>query len=78
VRDGRRIVSVIDPGKVLELGGHYVFVRPDRGNLDTLAQLVDEGKVRVHVSEMFSLDEFADAHRASEKGAGPGKIVVRI
>jgi NADPH:quinone reductase-like Zn-dependent oxidoreductase len=78
VRDGHRIVSVIDPGKVLELGGRYVFVRPDRGNLDLLARLVDEGKVRVVVAETFTLDDFAEAHRASEKGAGPGKIVVRI
>jgi NADPH:quinone reductase-like Zn-dependent oxidoreductase len=79
VREGStRIVSVIDPGKTLELGGTYVFVRPDRPTLEALAELVQQGKLRVVVSGRYALDEIADAHRALEKGAGPGKVVITI
>jgi NADPH:quinone reductase-like Zn-dependent oxidoreductase len=78
VRGGRRIVSVIDAAKVLELGGRYVFVRPDRDNLDAVARLVDDGRLRVVVSHRFTLDELPEAHRAAEKGAGPGKVVVTV
>jgi NADPH:quinone reductase-like Zn-dependent oxidoreductase len=79
VREGStRIVSVVDPGKVLELGGTYVFVRPDRPTLDALAELVQQGRLRVVVSGRYTLDEVADAYRALEKGAGPGKIVITL
>jgi NADPH:quinone reductase-like Zn-dependent oxidoreductase len=79
VREGStRIASVIDPEKVLELGGTYVFVRPDRPTLDALAELVKQGKLRVLVSGRYALDQVADAYQALEKGAGPGKVVITI
>jgi NADPH:quinone reductase-like Zn-dependent oxidoreductase len=78
VRGGTRIASVIDPDTVLGLGGRYVFVRPDRDGLDALARLVDEGSLRVVVAATFTLDDIADAHRALERGAGLGKVVVTI
>ena len=78
VRDSSRIVSIIDPGTVLGLGGHYVFVRPDRDGLDALARLADEGKLRVEIARTFKLDEIADAHRLSEDGHVRGKVAVAI
>ncbi len=78
LREGSRIASVIDPGKVLELGGRYVFVRPDRDGLDVLVKLVDEGRLRVDVAATYPLEKVADAHRALEAGGVPGKIVVTL
>ena len=80
VREGStRIVSVIDPQKVLGLGGTYVFVRPDRPTLDALTRLVEQGQLRVVVSGRYSLDDVADAHQALEKGGGStGKIVITL
>lgn len=78
VGDPVRIVSVIDPRTVIGLGGRYVFVRPDRDHLDSLAALVDEGRLRVTVARTFGLDEIAEAHRLSEEGHPGGKIAVRI
>jgi len=78
VRDTARVVSVIDPSTVLELGGRYVFVRPDIAVLDALAELFDSGKVRVDVTETFPLDRIADAHRRNEEGHTRGKIAVTI
>jgi len=78
VKDTARVASIIDPQTVLEMGGRYVFVRPERAHLDALAALSDEGKLRVEVAERFPLDRIADAHRASEEGHTRGKIVVTV
>ena len=76
LHDDTRIASVIDPETVLRLGGTYVFVRPDHDTLTSLADLVDEGRLKVTISERFSLDDVAAAHRASEEGHPRGKILV--
>jgi NADPH:quinone reductase-like Zn-dependent oxidoreductase len=78
LRDGRRIASVIDPEKVIELGGRYVFVRPEREHLDALAALADEGRLRVDIAETYPLERIADAHRSSETGHTSGKIAITI
>jgi NADPH:quinone reductase-like Zn-dependent oxidoreductase len=78
VEDPRRIASVIEPDTVLDLGGRYVFVRPERDHLDALTRLVDEGRLQVEVAATYPLDRIADAHRESESGHTPGKIVVTL
>jgi len=78
VEDSSRIASVIDAQTVLELGGTYVFVRPEREHLDALAKLVDDGRLRVDVAETLPLERLADAHRLSEAGHTRGKIVVTV
>lgn len=76
VKDPSRIASIIDAQTVLGLGGRYVFVRPERDHLHALAALVDAGRLRVDIAEVFPLERIADAHRASETGHTRGKIVV--
>ena len=78
VTDPSRIASVIDPQTVIGMGGRYVFVRPDRGHLDALAALVDEGRLRVTVARTFDLDDIAEAHRLSQEGHPGGKIAIRV
>jgi NADPH:quinone reductase-like Zn-dependent oxidoreductase len=78
VKDPRRIASVSDAVTVRELGGHYVFVRPERDHLDALTRLVDEGSLKVEVAATYPLDRIADAHRESESGHTSGKIVVTL
>jgi len=78
VKDPTRIASVIDPPTVLGMDGRYVIVRPDRGHLDALATLVDEGRLRVTVARTFDLDDIGEAHRLSQEGHPGGKIAIRI
>jgi NADPH:quinone reductase-like Zn-dependent oxidoreductase len=78
VKDASRIASIVDAKTVLELGGRYVFVRPERDHLDALAALVADGRLRVEVARTFPLDEIADAHRLSEQGHPRGKVVVTV
>lgn len=76
--DGGRIVSITDPRARDELGGAYVWVRPDADDLADLATLIDQGVVKVEIAEVFDLEHAADAHRTVEKGHTRGKVVVRI
>ncbi len=78
VKDTSRVASVIEADTVLELGGRYVFVRPERDHLDALARLMDDGALRVQIAERFPLEQIAEAHRLSEQGHTRGKIVVTI
>jgi NADPH:quinone reductase-like Zn-dependent oxidoreductase len=78
VKDTSRVASVIEADTVLDLGGRYVFVRPERDHLDALARLVDDGALRVQIAERFPLEQIAEAHRLSEQGHTRGKIVVTV
>ncbi len=78
VRDGGGIASIIDPATVLELGGRYVFVRPDRAGLDALAELVAEGRFQVDIAQTLPLEKIADAHQTSQQGHAGGKIVMTV
>lgn len=78
VRDAGRVVSIVDADTVVKLGGKYVFVRPDMATLDALTELIEAGRLRVDVTETYSLEQIAEAHRSSETGRTRGKIVVTI
>lgn len=78
VRDPARIASVIEADTVQDMGGHYVFVRPERDHLKSLVELIDGGRVRVDIAARYPLEQIADAHRASESGHTAGKILVTL
>ncbi|MDQ4006726.1 MAG: NADP-dependent oxidoreductase [Actinomycetota bacterium] len=75
---GGRVASVIDPGAVAELGGRYVFVRPDAQMLARLVGYLADGSLRVEVSETFPLDRAAQALARNLEGHTRGKIVVTV
>jgi NADPH:quinone reductase-like Zn-dependent oxidoreductase len=77
VRDPARIASVVDPG-VRDLGGRYVFVRPDAHDLEELGRMADAGQLRVPIAKAFPLEQTADAHRLLAGGHVRGKVVVTV
>ena len=77
VRDRARMTSIVDP-RVLDLGGQYEFVRPDRDQLARLAGWVDEGRVQIDVGATLPLEEAAEAQRMQEAGEVQGKIVLTV
>ncbi len=78
LRPGGTIASITDARARDELGGHYVWVRPDTTDLTELADLAARGVITVEISQTFDLDHAADAYRALETGHTRGKIVVRV
>lgn len=75
---GGRVASVTDAKTVKELGGSYVFVRPDGATLGRLLGLVADGKLRVEVAETYPLEQTGDALEASKAGHTRGKIVITV
>jgi NADPH2:quinone reductase len=57
---------------------HGVLVRPDRGRLERLREMLDAGILHVFVDEVFPLEEAARAHTRLESGHGQGKVVLRV
>ncbi|MGH3446211.1 MAG: NADP-dependent oxidoreductase [Nocardioidaceae bacterium] len=78
VTGATRIASITEAQTVRELGGQYVFVRPERDHLAALADLVERGDLTVDIADTFSLEQIADAHRLSQGGHTRGKIVVTV
>ncbi len=54
------------------------LVEPDPVGLAGLCHLIEDGKLQIHVDEVFDLERVADAHRLAEAGHGGGKIVLRV
>jgi NADPH:quinone reductase-like Zn-dependent oxidoreductase len=77
VRDRARIASVVDPA-VNEMGGRYVFVRPDQHDLEELGRMADAGQLRVPIAKAFPLEQIADAQRLVAGGHVRGKVVVTL
>lgn len=70
-----RHVSVADPSVALN-GGLYAWVRPSAEDLAKLAQLVDDGALRVDIAATYPLERLSDAFAQSREGHTRGKIVV--
>jgi NADPH:quinone reductase-like Zn-dependent oxidoreductase len=69
-----RVVSIAQPGD-----GHlYHYVRPDGGQLESIARLADDGRVRPHVQQAFPLEAAAAAHEVLEDGHVRGKLVLTL
>ncbi|MFB9378677.1 NADP-dependent oxidoreductase [Kineococcus gynurae] len=78
VHDPGRIVTVVDAAAVAELGGRYVFVRPDAAGLAHLVELVDAGELHVDLARTFPLAEVARAWELSQTGHVRGKVVIEV
>ncbi|MGW6004717.1 NADP-dependent oxidoreductase [Oerskovia enterophila] len=78
LREGGTVASVVDAAARDELGGHYVWVRPDVEGLTELARLADAGQLTVDVAEVYDLADAAKAHEASRTGHVRGKVVITI
>lgn len=52
--------------------------QPRQDWLIEIAQLIDEGRVRVHISRVFPLAEVAEAHRVSQTYHVRGKLILEV
>ena len=56
---------------------HEARVR-QTGMLETAVRLIDDGQIKVHVNNIFTLDEIAQAQHNVESGHSVGKTVIKI
>ena len=58
--------------------GELVAVQMRQDWLKEIAQLIDEGKVNVEISEVYPLEQVAEAHRESETWHVRGKLILEV
>jgi NADPH:quinone reductase-like Zn-dependent oxidoreductase len=83
VRDGGRVVTVRGYRGTEARGVtfHPVFVREyarERGKLEELRQLVEDGRVTLRVAGTFQPEDAAEAHRLLEAGGVRGRMVIEF
>ncbi|MEV4738824.1 NADP-dependent oxidoreductase [Streptomyces sp. NPDC049555] len=84
LRPGGLLVTTVGhhPGMTAEEAEQYgvrfeaVFVQPSGPDLESLGELAEAGKLRVHVGREVSLADAATAHRLAEAGRAKGKTVL--
>ena len=87
VKQGGTIVSIassnlnpeeLEKAKSKNVNLSFLLVKSSGENMLQLAQLMERGIVKSHVSKTFTFDQMGDAHLHLEKGRTVGKIVVNI
>lgn len=77
------VVSIVDFDRIKDaekfgVRGENVVVSPNASELNEIAKLMNEGKLKVHVSAVFPLIEASKAHALCETGHVNGKIVLEV
>jgi NADPH:quinone reductase-like Zn-dependent oxidoreductase len=54
------------------------LVAPNHTQLERFAQLFENGQPVPHISQVFPLEQVADAHRAQQTKRTVGKIVLEV
>ncbi|MDO3721729.1 NADP-dependent oxidoreductase [Marinobacter sp. chi1] len=68
--------EIVSAAEDMGLRAHGMTVRPDAFHLDEIAELIEDGDVRVHIDEPFPMDRVVDAHEKLEGGHVRGKLVL--
>jgi len=82
ITDGGRIVSTAAPDIAAHTPagkrGVWFQMRPDAAQLAEIVGLVDQGAVKVEVSEVAGLSDATAAIERNKTGHGPGKAVIQF
>lgn len=86
LRDGGILLAVADgaddsvKAEALPRGLRVMepLVEPDGHGLEEVTKLVESGRLRVNVEEVFPLEQAGRAHEALEKGGRRGKLVLGL
>ncbi|MFF2753702.1 NADP-dependent oxidoreductase [Psychrobacillus sp. NPDC058041] len=83
IRQGGALISIAGQPSLERAQEEGVrLIKPSRAfakkDLETIAKLMDEGKVKGFVGQKFSLHEVAQAHELSQRGHGRGRIILQI
>ena len=83
LRKGGRMVSTLQPPSEAEARKHGVtakvfMAQPNRGELEEIGRMIDEGKVEVIVQEALPIEEAQHAHEVLENEHVQGKLVLEV
>jgi NADPH:quinone reductase-like Zn-dependent oxidoreductase len=84
LKNGGKLVSICSPTGNADLLAqknaqfYYVFVEPNVPQLQHIQSLIESTQLKIHVSEIYPLEEVATVHTKSEFLHTTGKIVLKI
>ncbi len=61
-----------------QVQSEHIFVHSNPGQLKTIGELVDSGRVKVEIQQHFTLDQVPQALALSETGRVRGKLVIKV
>ena len=70
--------AVMDKASAEEMNGYTFKVKSNGNDMKEIANLLEQGVVKSHVSHIFSFGEIAKAHAQIETGRTKGKVVVEV
>lgn len=87
VKNGGQIISLPSPDfsdevkaqaeeKNIDLS--FMLVSSNGADMETLAEYLNSGKIRAHVSDTFAFEDMSKAHEQIESGRTVGRIVVTV
>lgn len=71
-----RVCSIVQP--ISGEGRRYLYVKPNRADLEGLARHFEDGRMRVELQQTLPLGEVARAHELLEDGHVRGKIALTV
>lgn len=69
--------SVAEKAAAQNKKGIFFLVKSNSGDLQQIASLLESGKVKAHVSGIFSFNQIREAHELLESGKTKGKIILQ-
>ncbi|MCK0106913.1 NADP-dependent oxidoreductase [Marinobacter sp. S0848L] len=68
--------DVVSAAEEMGVRAHGMRVRPDVFHLEEIAELIEDGDVRVHIDKVFAMDQVREAHDLLAEGHVRGKLVL--
>lgn len=83
IKNGGGLVSLLDDVDIAaatakNINAQRWWVTPSAADLQSIAALIDNGQVNVHIDSVFPLEEVKQAHALSESQRARGKIVLQV
>ena len=70
--------AVTEKSKAKSINGYFILVQSNGEDMAKIAELLESGVIKSHVSATFSLDKIGDAHLQVETGKTRGKVVIVV
>ncbi|WP_246320125.1 NADP-dependent oxidoreductase [Paenibacillus qinlingensis] len=82
MKQGGRLASIAGQPPLEKAKQHGItLIRPGiatKDDLKAIAELIDEGKLTIHIEQSFTMADVRQAHEKSQTGHGRGRIVLRM
>lgn len=69
--------GIVEKARAKGVNGFHFMVQSNGEDMKALADLLEKGIIKAHVSAVYSFDEIAKAHQQIETGSTRGKIIIK-